>query len=65
MDHLTTWAQHHGTAAVEALVAAHPKASADHIRQLANRWHATENLPAWLAVVTDDGDSAWALTPDA
>jgi hypothetical protein len=49
MSITTTWAEHHGTAAVDALVARHPKANADAIRTLANRWHATENLAGFVA----------------
>jgi len=49
MNSQTSWAQHHGAAAVEALIADHPGASADAIRSIANRWHATENLPGFLA----------------
>lgn len=45
----TTWAEHHGAAAVEALVARHPNGDADAIRAAANRWHATENLAGFLA----------------
>ena len=49
MNTTTTWVEHHGTAAVEALVARHPSADADAIRTLANRWHATENLAGFVA----------------
>jgi hypothetical protein len=44
----TTWAEHYGTAAVEALIARHPNGDADAIRAAANRWHATENLDGFL-----------------
>lgn len=64
MGNTTTWAGHHGTAAVEALVKAHPQMAADHIRDMARRWHATENLPGFLAACTG-GDQAWALTEEA
>jgi hypothetical protein len=49
MNTTTTWAEHHGSAAVEALVARHPGADADAIRTLSNRWHATENLTGFVA----------------
>ena len=49
MNTNTTWAEYHGTAAIEALVARHPKANADAIRAAANRWHATENLAGFVA----------------
>jgi hypothetical protein len=49
MDTETTWAQHHGSAAVEALIAAHPRACPDAIRTAASRWHASENLAGFLA----------------
>jgi hypothetical protein len=45
----TTWAQHHGPAAVQQLINDHPNACADAIREVANRWHATEDLPGFLA----------------
>ena len=45
----TSWAEHHGLAAVEQLIKDHPTACADAIREAANRWHATENLPGFLA----------------
>jgi hypothetical protein len=44
----TTWAEHHGTAAVEALIARHLNGDANAIRAAANRWHATENLAGFL-----------------
>jgi hypothetical protein len=44
----TTWAEHYGAAAVEALVARHPNGDTDAIRAIANRWHATENLAGFL-----------------
>ena len=49
MNSETTWAQLHGSAAVEDLIAGHPRACPDAIRALANRWHATENLAGFLA----------------
>jgi hypothetical protein len=44
----TTWAKHHGAAAVEALIARHPNCDANAIRAAANRWHATENLDGFF-----------------
>jgi hypothetical protein len=44
----TTWAEHHGAAPVEALIARHPNGDAYAIRAAANRWHATENLDGFL-----------------
>jgi hypothetical protein len=44
----TTWAEHHGTAAVEALIAQHPNGDANAIRAAANHWHATEDLAGFL-----------------
>ena len=49
MTSTTSWAEHHGLAAVEQLIKNHPTACADAIREAANRWHATENLPGFLA----------------
>ena len=64
MHSTTTWAGHHGTAAVEALVIAHPFLRADHIREMAHRWHATENLPGFLEACAE-GEALWALTEEA
>jgi hypothetical protein len=58
MNSETSWAQHHGSAAVEALIAGHPRACPDAIRALANRWHATENLAGFL-------DACYPLIPEA
>jgi hypothetical protein len=57
MDSETTWAEHHGTAAVNALIERHPQADAAAIRKVANRWHATENLPGFLAACCQRLDS--------
>jgi hypothetical protein len=59
MDINTTWAQHHGPAAVEALITAHPDMFPDQIRRIANTWHATDNLPGWLDVIAG-GAQRWA-----
>lgn len=53
MDASTTWAQHHGHEAVEALIRENPTLCPDGIRSVANRWHATENLPGWLACLSE------------
>lgn len=55
MDASTTWAQRHGPQAVEALIRENPTLCPDAIRRIANRWHATENLPGWLACLSEMG----------
>lgn len=53
MDSATTWAQHHGAAAVDALIRRYPQADPAAIRSAAGRWHATENLAGFLAASAD------------
>lgn len=55
----TTWAKHHGAAAVESLIARHPECCADAIRTLANRWHATENLAGFVEVCVQNENATY------
>jgi len=65
MNSETSWAQYHGSAAVEALIARHPRACPDAIRALANRWHATENLAGFVAACEQMADYGFDLPPYA
>jgi len=63
MDSTTTWAEHHGAAAVDALIKQYPQADAVALREVASRWHATENLPGFLAACCQPLDSGKAYGP--